>query len=103
MLLYLRVYLDNGKDVIFSPVTQQNTKSQPGRVAHLRLTAGTARYDDDFGDPDSERSWDSIATSLIGEHKVTAIKVTTGYAGGTNLRAMLSDLTVNDTPFHFGS
>jgi hypothetical protein len=38
-----------------------------------------------------------------GTEKITAIKVSAGFSGGVNLTAFLSDLTVNDKAFHFGS
>jgi hypothetical protein len=55
---------------------------------------------DDYGV--NGASW----ATVVGDHGdevVSGIYITTGFSGGTDLSALLSDLTVNDTTFAFGA
>jgi len=99
---YLRVYLDNGSYLIFSPVTQPDVEIKENTFQTWNVTGGTVRVGDDFGN-ESDVSWETALETAGPDHKVTAIKVTAGYAGGKNLKAFVSDLSVNGKAFHFGS
>jgi hypothetical protein len=99
---YLRVFLKNDTaDVIFSPNTQPNKETAEDVFHDWNVTAGTVRYDDDMGNgPDS--SWQDVVAAHGGE-VISGIYVSAGFSAGTNLQAVLSDLTVNGKAFHFGA
>lgn len=99
---YLRVFVndDNG-DVIFSPNTQPAKDTAEDVFHSWDVTAGTVRYGDDAGDaPDS--AWADVVAAH-GDDVISGIYVSTGFSAGKNLRAFLSDLSVNAKTFHFGS
>jgi hypothetical protein len=99
---YLRVFVeDDTADVIFSPNTQTPKDTSEGVAHSWDVLAGTVRYDDDMGNG-PESSWDDILEAH-GNDVISGIKVSAGFTAGTNLRTLLSDLTVNGKAFHFGS
>jgi hypothetical protein len=109
---YLRIFLSNGKDVIFDP-TQCATTVPDKNVFHTFDVVGSnVRYDDDScdgsgdhnfpGSPAGQQSWESVLANH-GSDVVSGIYVTTGWTGGSDLTAILRNLSVNGQSFTFGS
>jgi hypothetical protein len=109
---YLRIFLDNGKDVIFDP-TQCATVVPDKSVFHTFDVVGSpVRYDDDScdgagdhnfpGSPAGQQDWASVLAHH-GSDVVSGIYVTTGWTGGSDLTAILRSLSVNGQSFTFGS
>lgn len=99
---YLRIFLEGGHDVIFSPNTQPVPSVADGVFHQWDVTQGTVRYDDDPGNgPDSP--WQQIAADHADEVISLGIVVTTGFSAGTNLTGCLRILGVNEVVFLFGS
>jgi hypothetical protein len=101
---YLRIFLDNGKDVIFD-ATQCATKVPPKNMFNKFDVVGKdVRYDDDSCDgvaPD-QQPWSAVVAAH-GSDVISGIYVTTGFTGGSNLTALLRGLSVNGHQFTFGS
>ena len=67
------------------------------------MTATTLRYDDDAcGANYTPKTWQAIVADH-GSYKITAIKVSTGFTGGTDLTAFLTKLAADHKTFSFGS
>ncbi len=68
------------------------------------VTAGDVRYDDDGCDgvPPAQQPWATVQAAHAAE-VISGIYVTTGFAGGAELAALLRTLTVNGEAFTFGS
>jgi Collagen triple helix repeat (20 copies) len=101
---YLRVFLNGDQDdVIFDPtqcVTTVPTENTPNT---FDVTGGDVRYDDDSCDgvaPD-QQSWANVLAAH-GTDVISGVYVSTGFTGGQDLRAKLTDLSVNGQAFTFG-
>ena len=68
------------------------------------VTTGDVRFDDDSCDgvPPDQQPWATVVAAE-GERIISGIYVTTGFAGGTPLAAILRTLSVNDEEFTFGA
>ena len=102
---YLRIFLgDDNHDVVLEP-TKCATATVPQNTSiTLDMTAATTdwlRYDDDACTPNVKKTWDQIVAEH-GSEIISGIVVTTGFAGGHNAMATLTNLTVNDKSFDFG-
>jgi hypothetical protein len=99
---YLRIFLaDDTHDVIFDP-TRCATAMPPERTLNRYDVVGSeVRYDDDpCADGSSRQSWSAVLAAH-GSEIISGIYVTTGGAGGANLSALQTDLTVNGDTFCF--
>jgi hypothetical protein len=67
------------------------------------VTAGDVRYNDDSCDgvPPDQQPWADVVTAH-GDQTISGIYITTGFSGGMDLSAFLTDLRVNGMTFHFG-
>jgi hypothetical protein len=84
--------------------------ASPIGVPYLRVflnafdvTGGDVRYNDDSCDgvaPD-QQSWASVVAAH-GTDVISGVYVSTGFTGGQDLRAKLTDLSVNGQAFTFG-
>ena len=99
---YLRIFLNNDNhDVIFDP-TQCATTVPPEDVFQtFEVTAGSVRYDDDSC-TGSQQPWATVKAAHSSE-VISGIYVTTGFAGGADLSAILRSLSVNGHVFTFGA
>lgn len=101
---YLRIFLNgDGDDVIFD-ATQCATAVPDENVFNtFEVTAGDVRYDDDSCDgvPPDQQSWATVVAAH-GDEVISGIYVTTGFAGGADLSAILRTLSVNGQAFTFG-
>lgn len=102
---YLRIFLDGDThDVIFDPTQCASTVPAEDVFNTYEVTTGDVRYDDDSCDgvaPD-QQSWATVVAAH-GNEVVSGIYVTTGFAGGAPLSAILRSLKVDGTSFVFGS
>ncbi len=100
---YLRIFLNNDAvDVIFD-ATKCGTVVPPENTPnHFDVTSGDVRYDDDGCDgvPPDQQPWSDVVANH-GNDVVSGIYVTTGFTGGADLAALVTDLTVNGTTFCF--
>jgi len=101
---YLRVFLnDDNDDVAFDATKCATTVPAEDTSLTYNAVAGDVRYDDDSCDgvaPDQQPWADVIAAH--GDDVVSGVYVTTGFTGGTNLRATVTNLTVNEQDLTFG-
>jgi hypothetical protein len=99
---YLRIFLNNDNhDVIFDP-TQCATTVPPEDVFQtFEVTTGSVRYDDDSC-TGSQQPWATVKAAHSSE-VISGIYVTTGFAGGADLSAILRSLSVNGHEFTFGA
>ena len=98
---YLRLFLENGKHVIFSPNTQPEKATEPGVLHKWDVDGGTVRYNDDAGFG-TDMSWKQLVAEH-GDEAISRIGVTVGYSAGTNLTGTLRSLEVNDKSWTFGA
>lgn len=123
---YLRVFLTNGKDVIFSPNTQPVTQIGENEWNTYNVVGGTVRYDDDCGDgvfdttqtedggcsAGTDTNADDVSSpyglsgapwatvmAAHGSDVVDGIYVSAGFSAGVDLSVLLRDLSVNDDTF----
>lgn len=100
---YLRVFLNGDtSDVVFDPTECATTVPAENVANHYDVVAGDVRYNDDACDgiaPDQQPWADVVAAH--GTDVVSGIYITTGFAGGLDLSALVSDLTVNADTFQF--
>ena len=98
---YLRIFLEGGKRVIFSPNTQPVPSFATDELHQWDVTEGTVRYNDDTGfGPDSP--WQQIAADHADE-VIEGIYVSVGFSAGENLTGCLRTLGINEVAFKFGS
>ena len=89
--------------MIFDATQVRDGRPGGGRVPHVRGHDRRLRYDDDACDgvaPD-QQSWATVQAAHAGQ-TITGIYVTTGFAGGAPLAAILRTLKVNGEEFKFG-
>ena len=101
---YLRIFLNgDSDDVIFDP-TQCAATVPPEDVFNTYVvTTGDVRYDDDAcTSVSSQQPWATVVAAH-GDDVISGIYVTTGFAGGVDLSAILRTLSVNGHAFTFGS
>ena len=100
---YLRIFLNDGHDVIFDPTKCASVVPDENEFNTYHVTTGDVRYDDDpCNSGSSQQPWASIKAAHANE-VVSGIYVTTGFSGGTDLAAILRHLSVNGHQFTFGS
>ena len=101
---YLRIFLDGDThDVIFDATKCATTVPAEDVFHTFEVTTGDVRYDDDSCDgvPPDQQPWATVKSAHAGE-VISGIYVSTGFTGGTDLTAILRELSVNGTPFVFG-
>ena len=101
---YLRIFLDGDThDVIFDATKCATTVPAEDVFHTFEVTTGDVRYDDDpcDGGPPGQQPWATVKSAHAGE-VISGIYVSTGFTGGTDLTAILRELSVNGTPFVFG-
>jgi hypothetical protein len=104
---YLRIFLKNDHDAIFSPNTQPPDPDIGEGPFHTWVaTAGLWRYDDD-GDAGTGEFGHGTPLGDVkqthGSEKITDICITTGFSAGTNLSALLRSWEINSKDYAFGS
>ncbi|MBX4190687.1 hypothetical protein KW794_01225 [Candidatus Saccharibacteria bacterium] len=102
---YLRIFLNGDThDVIFDPTRCATTVPPEDTFNTYEVTTGDVRYDDDSCDgvPPDQQPWATVVAAH-GNEVVSGIKVTTGFAGGSPLAAILRSLKVNGTSYVFGA
>ena len=103
---YLRIFLKNDHDAIFSPNTQPPDPDIGEGPFHTWVaTAGLWRYDDD-GDAGTGEFGHGAPLGDVkqthGSEKITDICITTGFSAGTNLSALLRSWEINSKDYAFG-
>jgi hypothetical protein len=102
---YLRIFLDgSAHDVIFDATKCATVVPAENVFKTYEVTTGDVRYDDDSCDgvaPD-QQAWASVVAAH-GSEVVSSIKVTTGYAGGATVSALLRSIKLNGTEYVFGA
>jgi len=101
---YLRIFLDGDThDVIFDATKCATTVPAEDVFHTFEVTTGDVRYDDDSCDgvPPDQQPWATVKSAHAGE-VISGIYVSTGFTGGTDLTAILRELSVNGTSFVFG-
>jgi hypothetical protein len=102
---YLRIFLQNdAHDVIFDPTKCATVVPPEDQFNTFEVTTGDVRYDDDAcsGSPPGQQPWATVV-AVHGSEVISGIYVTTGFAGGIPLAAILRSLSVNGHAFTFGS
>ena len=101
---YLRIFLNNGQDDVVFDATKCATDVPAENVFNTyEVTTGDVRYDDDpCNSGSSQQAWASVKAAHANE-VISGIYVTTGFSGGTDLAAILRNLSVNGHEFTFGS
>lgn len=98
---YLRVFLANDHDAIFSPNTQApDPDTAEGPFHEWVATSGSWRYDDDAGTGPDESFADLITDH--GSESITGIGISTGFSSGEDLQALLRWWQINGTTYTFG-
>jgi len=109
----LRIFLNNDNDDVIFDATQCAT-NVPVEDAFqtFEVVGSNVRYDDDScdgsgdhnypGSPAGQQSWSSVV-SHHGDEVISGIYVTTGFAGGADLSAILRSLSVNGSTLTFGA
>lgn len=100
---YLRVFLNGDTtDVVLDP-TECATKVPAEDTDNTFSTADTTvRYDDDACGADAHQVSFADAVAAHGDDVISGIYVTAGFAGGADLHAVLTGLSVNGQAFTFG-
>jgi hypothetical protein len=101
---YLRIFLNNGKDVIFDATHCATTAPDKNVFHNFEVVGNDVRYNDDSCDgvaPD-QQDWSDVLADH-GSDVISGIYVTTGFSGGSDLTALLRGLRVNGHQFTFGS
>jgi hypothetical protein len=102
---YLRIFLEGDThDVIFDATECATTVPAEDTFTTYQVVGSDVRYDDDSCDgvPPDQQPWATVVAAH-GDEVISGIYVTTGFAGGASLSAILRTLTVNGTSFTFGS
>lgn len=110
---YLRIFLNNDNDdVIFDATQCATTVPSEDVFQTFEVVGSNVRYDDDScdgagnhnfpGSPPGQQTWDSVVAHH-GAEVISGIYVTTGFAGGADLSAILRSLSVNGQAFTFGA
>jgi len=97
---YLRIFLEDGHDVIFSPNTQPAPATDENVDNAYDVVTGVVRYDDDAGGPAADPPWTTVQGAHASE-VVTGIYVSLGFTAGMDLSGMLTHLGVNGDDFCF--
>lgn len=102
---YLRIFLNGDThDVIFDATRCATVVPAEDTPNTYDVVGGDVRYDDDACDgvaPD-QQPWAAVLAAH-GNETISGIYVTTGFAGGANLTALLRSMEVNGTNHVFGS
>ncbi|HEU6445756.1 MAG TPA: hypothetical protein VFL61_11920 [Gaiellaceae bacterium] len=102
---YLRIFLEGDThDVIFDATECATTVPTEDENHTYEVTTGDVRYDDDSCDgvPPDQQPWATVQAAHADE-VVSGIYITTGFTGGSDLVALLRELSVNGEAFTFGS
>jgi hypothetical protein len=100
---YLRIFLEGDThDVIFDATQCATTVPDENTSNHFEVVGADVRYDDDSCDgvPPDQQPWADVVAAHGGE-VISGILVTAGFAGGIDLSALVTDLTVNGDTFCF--
>jgi hypothetical protein len=103
---YLRIFLKNDHDAIFSPNTQPPDPDIGEGPFHTWVaTAGVWRYDDDAGAGGQYGVNGAPFGTVKGDHgnqTITDLCITTGFTAGADLSALLRSWEINNTDYAFG-
>ena len=104
---YLRIFTDSdAHSVIFSPNTQPPDSDTAEGPFHLwAATSGLWRYDDDTGSGGEYGVNGAPFMEVVGDHgteTISGIYITTGFAAGDNLAALLRSFEINGERKVFG-
>lgn len=100
---YLRIFLEGDThDVIFDATECATVVPTEGEFHAYEVTVGDVRYDDDSCDgvPPDQQSWDAVV-GAHGAEEISGIYITTGFAGGADLKSLVRWLEVNNERFVF--
>jgi hypothetical protein len=103
---YLRIFLRNDHDAIFSPNTQPPDPDIGEGPFHTWVaTAGVWRYDDDAG-AGGQYGVNGAPFSTVkadhGSQRITDLCITTGFTAGADLSALLRSWEINSKDYAFG-
>jgi hypothetical protein len=101
---YLRIFLNgDNDDVVLDPSECATVKVPEDTSTTLDMASFTKlRYDDDPCGADYKPQTLDAIQAAHGDDVISGIYVSEGFAGGTDVRAKLTDLSVNGKAFHFG-
>lgn len=102
---YLRIFLQGDTHNVIFDATECATVVPTEDSFHTyEVTTSNVRYDDDSCDgvPPDQQPWATVKAAHATE-VISGIYITTGFAGGTPLAAILRTLRVNGATFTFGS
>ena len=103
---YLRIFLKNDHDAIFSPNTQPPDPDIGEGPFHTWVaTAGLWRYDDDAGSGGQYGVNGAPLGDVKDDHgseKIVDVCITTGFSAGTDLSALLRSWEINSKDYAFG-
>ena len=103
---YLRIFLKNDHDAIFSPNTQPPDPDIGEGPFHTWVaTAGLWRYDDDPGEGGQYGVNGAPFGTVKGDHggqRITDVCSTTGFTAGNDLSALLRSWEINTQDYAFG-
>ena len=103
---YLRIFLKNDHDAIFSPNTQPpDPDIEEGPFHTWVATAGLWRYDDDDGSGGQYGVNGAPFGTVKGDHggqRITDVCITTGFTAGIDLSALLRSWEINNQDYAFG-
>ena len=103
---YLRIFLKNDHDAIFSPNTQPpDPDIEEGPFHTWVATAGLWRYDDDDGSGGQYGVNGAPFGTVKGDHggqRITDVCITTGFTAGNDLSALLRSWEINNQDYAFG-
>jgi hypothetical protein len=101
---YLRIFLEGGHDVIYDATMCATTVPAEDVFTTYQVVGSDVRYDDDSCDgvPPDQQTWAAVVAAH-GDEIIDGIYVTTGFAGGAPLAAILRSLSVNGTVYTFGA
>jgi hypothetical protein len=103
---YLRIFLKNDHDAIFSPNTQPPDPDIGEGPFHTWVaTAGVWRYDDDAGSGGQYGPNGAPFGTVKADHgnqTITDLCITTGFTAGADLSALLRSWEINNQDYAFG-
>lgn len=102
---YMRIFLNGDTDdVLLDPTECATAVPTEGEDHTLDITDGTKlRYSDDpCGASYNPQTWDEIVADH-GDEMISGVYVTTGFAGGQDVRTVLRSMRVNGESFDFGA
>jgi hypothetical protein len=103
---YARIFLENGQDVILDPSYCATVTPAQAVDMTYQMYGGSVRYGDDgCGDPNEggeagNQSWADVVAHH-GDERIVKVAVTQGWSTGTDVSAMLRQITFNGNTYAF--